>query len=444
MSVVPRLGRHPFIDIVRQAVQHALLACLASVAITLGLYLLIARSGRSDALVSALRTSSTAIWFAPATLLLTDLSPLALGAALVLVISTTRLLYSQWRVLHPDGALLVPLRQLFDPAPPPNSLKNFAPALIASLGIEAGGVSVLTGDPLLAAVLFSTAAAMLTLAALTAGAYDTHAPSSLPRAILGLALTVILAAGFTVGGLAGHLQRSGGAGWGAGRPSVIESARALIERIIQGSDPVRPKGTVTKIYAPPTGTVEITDKSFPGVILWTESDTPAKLVEPPPNWRPSPLPAVVRDPSVIPFSGEYWMYRPPASQPPKTSYSRWGSPVTLSFLTTDHTAMVMEARQKLPHTMDLSCCGAIDVAISNSDRYPRTIALELILLDGAASQSLGTLGVSALQASILHFTVPQNSAIRQFNELEMVFHRDRVRIDRSARISIERFVLLPR
>lgn len=444
MSVVPRLGRHPLTDIVRQAVQHALLACVASAAITLGLYLLIARPGRSDALVSALRTSSTAVWFAPATLLLTDLSPLALGAALVLVISTTRLLYSQWRVLHPDGALRVPLRQLFDPAPPRNSMKNFAPALIASLGIEAGGVSVLTGDPLLAAILFSTSAAMLTLAALAAGAYDAHAPSSLPRAILGLALTVILAAGFTVGGLAGHIQHSGGAGWGAGRPGVIESARALIERIMRGGDPVRPKGTVTKIYAPPTGTVEITDKSFPGVILWTESSTPAKLVEPPPSWKPSPLLATPKDPSVIPFSGEYWMYRPPASQPPKTSYSRWGSPVTLSFLTTDHMPMVMEAHQKLPHAMDLSCCGAIDVAISNADRYPRTVTLELILLDGESAQSLGVLGVPALPDAILHFIVPRNSALRQFDELEMVFHRDRVRMDRSARFSIERFVLMPR
>lgn len=443
MSVAPKLGRHPFADIVRQALQHALLACLASVAITLCLYLLIARSGRTDALVSALRTSSTAVWFAPATLLLTDLSPLALGAALVLVVSTTRLLYSQWRLLHPENAVVSQPREPFDPAPYEKSVKSFAPALIASLGLEAGGVSVLTGDPLLAAVLFSTSAAMLTLAALAAGAYDTHAPSSLPRAILGLVLTVILAAGFTVGGLAGHIQHSGGEGWSAGRPDVIESVRALIERIIRGSDPVRPKGTVTKIYAPPTGGVEITDKSFPGVILWTESNTPEKLVEPPPNWKPNPLPAVARDPSVIPFSGEYWMYRPPANQPPKTSYSRYGSPVTLSFLTTDHTSMVMEAHQRLSHAMDLSCCGAIDVAISNADRYPRTITLELILRDGAASQSLGVLPVPALPGANLHFIVPRSSAIHQFNELEMVFHRDRVRMDRSARISIERFVLLP-
>ena len=79
----------------------ALLAVGASAAITLGLYLLISRSSRIDALRMALRTSATAVWFAPATILLSAMSPAALAAALVLVVSTTRLLYSQWRWIHP-------------------------------------------------------------------------------------------------------------------------------------------------------------------------------------------------------------------------------------------------------------------------------------------------------------------------------------------------------
>jgi hypothetical protein len=46
--------------------------------------------------------------------------------------------------------------------------------------------------------------------------------------------------------------------------------------------------------------------------------------------------------------------------------------------------------------------------------------------------------------AILHFALPINSALHQFNEVKVVFHRDRLRIDRSARISIERFILAPR
>jgi hypothetical protein len=218
----------------------------------------------------------------------------------------------------------------------------------------------------------------------------------------------------------------------------------LLERLLHGDEPAQPKGSVTRVYAPPAGNVEIDDKSFPGIVLFSEPKPRAKLVEPMPGWQRSKLSSRPIEPSIIPFSGEYWMFRPPDTQPPKKSYSRWGSPVTLSFLTTDHATMTMEAHQKLEHPIDLSCCREIQIAISNADRYPGTVELELILVDHAASQSLGTIAVPTRSEALLNFPIPGGSAVRQFNELEVVFHRDRVRIDRSARISIERFVLVPR
>jgi hypothetical protein len=447
-AVVPRLGRQPLAAVIWEALQHALFACFASAAITLVLYLVIARSSRTDALLTALRTSAVAVWFAPATLLISELSPLALGAALVLVISTTRLLYLQWQAIHRAMPVdeYIPERQLFEPPPAPLRLKDLAPALIASLGLEAGIVAVLMGDPLLGAVLFSLATAMLTLASLAAGAYDPPAQRSLPRSILGLALTVILAAGFTVGGLAGHIQRHG-SGWHWGsphRPGPVQSARALLERLLHGDEADRPKGSVTRVYAPPTGNTEIDDKSFPGVVLFSEPRPRAKLVEPLPGWARNTLSSVPIEPSIIPFSGEYWMFRPPDSAPPKKSYTRWGNPETLSFLTTDHAIMNMQARQRLEHPIDLGCCGEIQIAISSADKYPGTVALELILIDGGAPLSLGTAAVPFHPEAVLSFTIPLGSPIRRFNELEVVFHRDRVRIDRSARISIQRFVLVPR
>jgi hypothetical protein len=446
-AVVPRLARQPLAGVIWEAFQHALFACFASAAITLGMYLLIARSGRTDALRAALRTSSTAVWFAPATLLLSELSPLALGAALVLVISTTRLLYLHWRLIHPERTVddFVLERELFEAPPSPLRWRNLAPALIASLGLEAGIVAVLLGNPLLAAVLFSLTTAMLTFAALTAGAYDPPDQRSLPRSILGLALTVILAAGFTVGGLAGHIQHGSGWHWASGRPSgIVQSARALLERLLHGDESTKPKGRVSTVYAPPTANVEIDDKNFPGIVLFSEPRPRAKLVEPLPGWTRNTLSSVPREPSIIPFSGEYWMFRPPDTLPPKKSYSRWGSPVSLSFVTTDHATMAMQAHQKLEHPIDLSCCGEIQIAISNADRYPGTVELELILIDNGASQSMGTVAVPNRPEALLSFPIPRGSAVRQFDEIEVVFHRDRVRIDRSARISIEKFVLAPR
>jgi hypothetical protein len=447
-AVVPRLARQPLAALIGEALGHALFACLASAAITAGLYLLIARSPRAEALPAALRTSTVAVWFAPATLLLTELSTLALGAALVLVISTTRLLYFEWRAIHIDEPAgdFVPARELFEAPPSPFRLKDLAPALLASIGLEAGIVAVLIGYPLLSAVLFSMTTAMLTLASLAAGAYEPQTGRSLPRSILGLALTVILAAGFTVGGLADHIQRRGsGFHWAWGRRSgPVESARALLERLLNGGQAAQPKGSVTRVYAPPANNVEIDDKSFPGVVLFSEPKPRAKLVEPLPGWAHTTLSTAETVPSVIPFSGEYWMFRPPDTQPPRKSYSRWGSPETLSFLTTDHATMAMQAHQKLQHAIDLSCCGEIQIAISNADRYPGTVALELILIDNGLSQSLGAAPVPTRPEAVLSFPIPAGSAVREFNQLEVVFHRDRVRMDRSARISIERFVLVPR
>ncbi len=450
--MVPRLARQPLSGVIAEALKHTLFACLASASITVGLYLLIARSTRRHAVLAALRTSSTAVWFAPATLLLAELSPLALGAALVLVISTTRLLYSQWRLIHPDHstAFIALPSELFEPPPSPFRLRDLAPALITSFGLQAGVLALLLGDALPAAVLFCLSTAMLTLSALAAGAYEAHSTTSLPRSILGLALTVILAAAFTVGGLAGRIQHrvpyAARSPWASEhRPGPVQSVRALLEKLLQGDESAQPKGSVTTLYAPPAANVEIDDKSFPGVVLWSEPKPRTKLVEPLPTSLRTAIQSKPNEPSSIPFTGEYWMFRPPETRPPpRTSYSRRGNPLTLSFLTTDHAAMAMDAHQRLSHAIDLSCCREIQIVLSNGDRYPATVALELILINGELSQSLGTVEVPSRPQVVLGFIVPSSSSLREFNELKIVFHRDSVRNDRSARMSIERFVLVPR
>jgi hypothetical protein len=218
----------------------------------------------------------------------------------------------------------------------------------------------------------------------------------------------------------------------------------LLERLLNGGKAAQPQGSATRVYAPAANNVEIDDKSFPGIVLFSEPKPRAKLVDPLPGWAHTTLSTARTEPSVIPFSGQYWMFRPPETQPPQKSYSKWGSPETLSFLTTDHATMTMQAHQKLEHPIDLSCCGEIQIAISNADRYPGTVALELILMDNGLSQSLGTVAVPTRPEAVLSFPIPAGSSVQEFNELEVIFHRDRVRIDRSARIAIERFVLVPR
>src|SRR5258708_284440 len=104
VAVLPRLSQQPLAQIVRSAFLHTLFACAAAVTITLLLYLAIARSIRHDMVLVARGRSARGVWFGPGAILLTALSPAAIAAAVVLVISATRLLYDQWRQFQPSKA----------------------------------------------------------------------------------------------------------------------------------------------------------------------------------------------------------------------------------------------------------------------------------------------------------------------------------------------------
>ena len=96
--LAPHLNRISLFDLVTRAAAYALAAGAAGAAITLVLFLGAREWEREDIFRATLRTSRSAVWFAPAVILFTALSPAATAAAAVLVVSATRLLYP--RVAH--------------------------------------------------------------------------------------------------------------------------------------------------------------------------------------------------------------------------------------------------------------------------------------------------------------------------------------------------------
>jgi hypothetical protein len=428
-SLVPRMNHQSLAGLLAEAFEYALMAWAWSAAVTFGLFLMIPKAERGDVFGITLRTASTAVWFAPATILLSMFSPAALAAALVLAVNTTRLLCSDWRPAYADRRL-------------PESL---FPALAISAAFQAAIVAVLMKYPLVGAAFFLMSAAMLTLLTTVTGVWETGRPASLPRSILGVLLTVILAATLTVGGLA----TGGRGGWRwdfFARPSSGEGPDAASDQL------------ASKFYKPTPRSVDLTDNSYPGVILWPEVKPVTVLVAPMPALAHSRLGLALANPLSIPFSGEYWMFKPPLMRPPPTSFFRRGNPAALFFRTTDHRPLLMEARHKLDQPIDLRCCGGIQIVVSNADRYPGTVALELVLRDTHAPQSgslsLGKAAVTsrpdlmrdpiAPASETLDFPIPRSTALGRFDEFIVLFHRDPMRMDRSARIAIERFVLAPR
>ena len=308
-SFRPQLYRNSLSQLTLHALGLALVAALWGVIITLILLLAIAHVERGRAWQVTLRTSAAAIWFAPATILLTASSPMYLAAALALVIAATRLLYAQWRRTGADFDL--PL------TPPPPVLAvggiqtGFLPrhpglALSAGLAAEAAAAATLMGWNALAGALFSLTVAILTIFAISAGVVRDDQPS-LPRSTFGIILTVLLAVGLTVGGLRGG--RGGGNGFD---PAAEEAANLAKDHLVH----------------PPNYHLA-NSGDFPGVILRPEKRPVPLLVEPiPRNGK-----IAARSPSrpfSIPFDGEYWMYRWPFNRPPAGSYLYRGSPTGIS------------------------------------------------------------------------------------------------------------------
>lgn len=458
LSVRPRLRFQSAESVVVDALGYALLALLWSGLLVFVMWVILGRSSRADAFALAVRTARTGVWLAPASILLSHLSPAAVIPALALVVGATQMLYSQWTT----GALPV-MREpagMFELLARPPMVRALGPALAAALGPQLGFVAVMLGFPLLAAFLFSATAAMVTLLLLSAGLLPSEQTQKLPQSAMGIVLTLLLAAGLTtIHGL--YWYRHGIRGVPGGDPGLgtprgpLESARELMRKLSEqksgGNDDV--EDSATRLYNAPPGTVDIVDTVFPGVVLTPEIRPYASIVAPMPSWTAGSQKAIESEPYSIPFSGEYWMFKPPYSRPPRNAYVQRGTPLNMFYRTTDHRNMSMEAHQRLEHPIRADCCRAIRIAVMNVDEYPGTISLELALADSRAkppvSVSLGRVKLKSYPVSrapvseFVGFPVPAGLR-REFNELQVVMHRDPVRGDKSARLSIERFLLVPR
>ncbi len=422
--VAPYWGHAPLMFRIAQTCWIASCALAWSAVIALSVRLVLRHLTRVDALPETLETCLVAVWFAPATFLILQFSPIGIATGLVLAVSAARLLCAPVRPLVSAAAAtteVISAGELpFDPRPRP-----FFPVLLISAALEAAAILFLMGRPLPAAAMLGLSTAMLTSVALAVRARADHRPPNLPRSAMGLLLTMLMAlmVGLAPTGRGLGLWR----GWEEGSEAVQTRTQLL-----------------------PSGAADLPG-SFPGVILLPETKPATMLIAPRPSApRGFPKPS---EPLTIPFAGEYWMFRFPASRPPENSYIQRGTPSALSFTTTDHWPMQMEARQNLAQPISTQCCSRIRLAIRNADRYPRTLSIELVLINRelptSGWQTLGRVPVTSLPSGTpvpetLDFPVPPTIAFHQFDALKVIFYRvPGAARDKSARISIERFVLVP-
>jgi hypothetical protein len=190
-----------------------------------------------------------------------------------------------------------------------------------------------------------------------------------------------------------------------------------------------------------------------GVVLLPEQQQHITLVPPLPSMPADFFDSKHQNPMSIPFYGAYWFFKLPDTKPPPNSYVTHGTPAEMTFFAPDSRALIMEAHQNLGKLINVSCCREIRIEIQNADRYPGTVSVELVLTrQGQEGElSLGSAPVTsapgdpgAPMKETLTFPIPARPAIRQFDEFTIRFPRRKTRMFRSAKIAIERFVLIPR
>jgi hypothetical protein len=350
------------------------------------------------------RCAAAAVWAAPLAILATERSAWVAIPLIALVILAT------------------PLFGLNRDAPPPSAdfhlLRQLPSSFIVAVFIQLAAIAAMIRFPGVAGILVSIGAAMLVW---RVTAVDPQARSRPRRAV---ALT-ILAIAFTIFGmlpyqsswLAAGAERAAGAG---------------------DSDPA--SGT--------TGDGILAD-SFRGVILLPEIQHRVTLV--------APLPLLSRNPFRekktsldIPFYGVYWFFRMPNMRPPQGSIEMHGKPSELTFRSHDSRPLTMEGHQSLGTPFQIGCCRSVRLAITNRDRFTGSVAIELILVDtfeaGKPFQSLGILTVQSAYGmdEVLEYPIPRSSAISQFDEFTIRFHRPYLHARESANVAIDRFILQPR
>jgi hypothetical protein len=241
---------------------------------------------------------------------------------------------------------------------------------------------------------------------------------------------------------------------------LVGGVLRLIFGLFGGGNSMTPGGDGTNKSASkdnkPAEAIDRGGGDHSGVILLTETQPVTTLVPPLPSMTANLFDPKHPNPVSIPFYGAYWFFKFPDHQPPPSSYVTHGTPVNMVFRAPDQRMLFMEAHQNLGKLLNLQCCSAIRIEIRNADPFRDTVDLELVLIDTRegeqGSLSLGRAPVESVPESpngapvkeTLTFPIPAHPSITRFDELAIRFPRRYPRADRSAKIAIERFVLVPK
>ena len=353
-----------------------------------------------------LQAAALGAWAGPVALLVTGRAPLLPFAAALLAPALARLLQSEGSA--PDERRMFGLLDAGD--------GGFVRTAAAALALQVSVIAVANQRFVIASLLVCGA-----LAAMRRLAWRRRSAAPQPR------FTSLLAGAMLISFL-GTVPLGGGGGEGL-FPEANHPRRVLTSTN-QGGD-------------------------YNGLFLHPKPERIVSLVPPPPSLRSATIASPKDNPYRVPFFGIYWVFRFPELAPPPASFRGEGDPEGMNLRSMDKRPIRVEARQNFGRIIDLSCCSRIQVQVRNSDRYPGTVRMELLLRD-SRNLSMVSLGSRELRSTLrfrlydnrttvketVDYTVPGGAA--PFDEAVVRFHLEKGRERRAAKIAIEAFVFVPR
>jgi len=203
---------------------------------------------------------------------------------------------------------------------------------------------------------------------------------------------------------------------------------------------------------------DVPGSEYVGIILWPPPIKKTEIVPPRPH-ADSFANGRAAKPVVIPFDGQYWYFKAPSKRPGPRAHIAHGRSTYANVHSTNAAPLLMAAYQNLGTSIDLACCSEIEVAITNNDVRPGTIALGLRLADsgsiGESSQDLGPRTIASSKPAqiplnrppveeVLRFPIPRSATIHRFDEITVFFVPAPERARAGAKVSIVSFTLIPR
>jgi hypothetical protein len=398
-----------------QTLLYVLMAWLVAAGIVLLIYLAISVADFHQVLWEAVGVAVHATWLIPALLLVSTGSPLAVLAGVGLISIAVRLLLSGH--IPQKGNLVRRSPQIQE-----GQRWGILGAGLFQLGVAA----LLIDKPYLAAVFGAVSVMIWTAVGISSGLLQRRRPATALRSTLTIGATLILATLL----LGAQIRTAAGKGQST---NVMD--------IAQANPPQAEKKTkVTRVF---TDTAMTVPEGVPGVILRpdTTSGKRVAIAAASPRWRLEPM--GVMKPVSFPFTGEYRLFPTSLSDAPPDSLRVSGTPLDARYKSFTGQPVETEAYQKLEPPFDFTNCGALRVALSSDEAAPGMVKVQLLIGDkwiDIGSDLFGPARVDNLSFRV-PFDVPRRMLV---SAIRLEFHRDPASVNRTAKVAIDRFELLPR